>query len=141
MHIVKHRPLCCVDLPVLIVEIVLVERTNELFELLLYGQQINLISILLVVWIEIVRKKYTNIVETFHFRIYIFFCSFVVYSRCAAILSGSPMSLSSMNWRETSDARASSSTTQSETSGNTISSSNCHSERAGKVNVNRSQVK
>lgn len=55
------------DLPVFVMEIVLVERANELFVLLFNRQQIDLVSVLLVVRIEIVRKKHTDVIETLHF--------------------------------------------------------------------------
>lgn len=55
--------------PVFIMEILLIESSNELFVLLLHSLQIDLLPIVLVVVrIKIVREKYSNIIEALHFN-------------------------------------------------------------------------
>lgn len=53
-------------IPVFVMEVILVKRTNKLLELLFHRLQIDLLSILFVIRIEIIREKDCCIVKSFH---------------------------------------------------------------------------
>lgn len=55
--------------PIFVMEIVFVEGSDKFFEPLFGSLNIIVISILVVVRIEIIRKENGNIIETFHFSL------------------------------------------------------------------------